>query len=284
MMKRNIRKKPFTLIELLVAMGLLTLLVMLMLQLFSGAQRLWIASDRRSGIYADTRAAMELMSDLISLVHFSKGEDAGGTPDSSQDLVFSITPGSNDSDSIIFAAKANRSLPRKDSNIRFISFRRGSGAFASKLYMTVCSDSGSARVPTSDNYEDNFYSLFPPYDSSNNFGFNPANRDAARTRLITELTPQEEENAYSQVIAENVVGLVMVAYKLQNDGTFIPTAISGELKEPPYLLEIRLSVLSKDDYAKYKELSDNNARKNFLAQHKYTFTRSVFLGNRWALQ
>ena len=69
----NRRRKFFTLIELLVAMGLLALLVMLMLQLFSGAQRLWVASEKRSNVYADARVAMELMAEMINAVQFSHG-------------------------------------------------------------------------------------------------------------------------------------------------------------------------------------------------------------------
>lgn len=277
MMKRNNRKQPFTLIELLVSMGLLTLLVMLMLQLFSGAQRLWIASEKRSNIYADARVALELMSDLVNLTYFTYGENAGGSADPDQDMVFSIDK-SGDNDFIIFAARTNRLLPHKDSNIRFISFRCGSGTDdKDKLYMTVCADSGSAQHPNSASFEDQFYNYFPPFGESGH----PANRDAARAALNTELTPNSDENKYSQVIAENVVGMSIIAYKLQNDGTVIQV-VASDIKQPPYQLEIQLSVLNQDDYAKYKELT-GDAAKRFLAQHKYTFTRSIFLGNRWAL-
>ena len=278
-------KSHFTLIELLVSMGLLTLLVMLMLQLFSGAQRLWIVSDRRSTVYADTRAAMELMSDMLSLTHFSYGEKDDGTLDSTKDMVFNInestTSDNEDNYSIVFAAKTNRSLPRKDSSIRFISFRRGSGDDQSKLYMTVCSDSGSANSPSSDNYEDKFYSLFPPY--SLGVGFNPSDRNAAFNRLKSELAPSSDENKYSQIIAENVVGVTFHAYIYQNDGTIIRKA-STDITEPPYMIELRLSVLSKDDYDKFKDISDSSAKNTFLLQHKRTFTRNVFLGDRWSLQ
>ena len=289
MMKRNIRKKPFTLIELLVSMGLLTLLVMLMLQLFSGAQRLWIASDKRGNLYADVRVAMELMSEFVNSAQFSHGEDAGGNRDTTKDMVFSIrnntnaTEDSTPTHALIFAAKSSRDLPHKDSNTFFIAFQRGSGSNRGKLYMTVCSDNGSAASgAVGANYENNFYSLFPPYNLS--VGYNPANRNAALTLLRTQLTPQAVESEYSQVIAENVIGLEFNVYTLNAGGVLVKSAASGDHTEPPYMLEIRLSALNKDDYEKYSELSETTARDNFLNQHKHTFTRSVFLGNRWALE
>lgn len=280
MMKRSNRKNPFTLIELLVSMGLLSLLVMLMLQLFGGAQRLWIASDKRGNLYADARVALELMSELVGSTRFSHGENTDGTRLKSKDMVFHLDTSNKlneaqgdltDANILIFVAKSNRDLPHKDSNTFFISFQRGSGDNRGKLYMTVFSDKKD---------EDTFYKLFPPYGLDGG----PADRDASLTALKTLLTPQETESEYSQVIAENVIGLAFNVYALDSNGKLEKKIKSLDCDEPPYMLEIQLSVLSKDDYEKYGDISDETSRKNFLDQHRHTFTRSVFIGNRWALE
>lgn len=289
-MKRNFRKNPFTLIELLVSMGLLTLLVMLMLQLFGGAQRLWIASDRRNNVYADARVAMDLMADLLNAVQFSHGEkleqvtdDTTGRKltevkrDKTLDTVFF-----SDGSQLLCAVSTDREFKHTSSKNYFVAFKRGSND--GKLYLTVCSDSGSAATPAGDNFDDKFYGFFPPYGLDGG----PVNRDGAFDSLKGELQLEttSAENDYCQIIAENVVDLTFTAYKLDDNGALqkVPASSSSPIIEPPYLLEIRLTMLDKDDYERYNNISDDTSKKDFLDQHRHTFARSVFLGNRWSLE
>ena len=274
------RKKHFTLIELLVAMGLFSLLVVLMLQLFSGAQRLWIASDKRNNIHSDARVAMELMSDLISSVVFSCGEDINGNRDTGKDAVFSLdtvnkdTAENTDSNTITLAVRTNRDLPKKENNTRFISFRRGSGSNRGKLYMTVFCDKRD---------ENAFYNYFPPYGIA---GSGVENRSQAKSALNAALVPSDAEGVeeYNQVIAENVVGLKFTSYELTGSPEeMTKQSDDTDIAEPPYLIQIQLSLLDKDSYDIYTDMPDGDARDKFLDRNKRTFTRSVFIGNRWAL-
>ena len=294
----NRRRKYFTLIELLVAMGLLALLVMLMLQLFGGAQRLWVASEKRSNVYADARVAMELMAELINAVQFSHGEKLKQVTDTATnrkltevardetlDTVFYLKNDTAGSSVLIFAASTDRGLKHKSSKNYFISFQRKND----DLYMTYMSDTGAPDATNSSEStaEDCFYSLFPPYGLSKGYpGIDT--RENALNKLKTVLTPADDENEYSQLIAKNVIKFDVQAYKIDASTKKLVSVGTGTdvSKEPPYMLTIRMTMLDDDSYKKWSAMPDENAdaKKNFLIQHQRTFSRNVFIGNRWVLE
>lgn len=283
------RRTPFTLVELLIAVGLLSLIMMLLLQLFSGAQKIWIASEKTNNVYADARVAMELMTDLINTVQFSHGESADGTTrEKKLDMIFSLDTDSTDNDqessSIIFVSKTSRDLPMKDNSTRFISFRLGrygnddDTKTRGKLFMLVYPDKKD---------EKKFYSFFPPYSEYGDVGSTNLRQkalEALRTQLnalVTDFNSADKgENEYCQVIAENVVAFKMAAY---TKGSLNKSDDSDDVAEPPYMIEIQLTVLDRDSYKRWQELS-GTAKSDYLNQHKHTFTRNVFLGDRWALE
>ena len=287
-------RKSFTLIELLVAMVVLSLLVMLMLQLFGGAQRLWVANEKRSNIYADARVAMELMAELIGTVQFSYGEKLNATTnvyenDPTQNMIFSLDTASKSdgrsSSSIIFLAKTSRDLPKNNNLCRFISFRLGSSGdsdLRGKLLMLVFSDKTSEYLSEK---EDNFYKLFPPYDSDRGTVRNTLS--GYFDTLVSKFKgfSGDGEYEYCQVIAENVVSFKLTAYSLDGSGDSRKLKIeeSNDLKTPPYMLAIQLTMLDRDSYDKWLNISNSEEKDKFLTRHQRTFTRSVFIGNRWEL-
>ena len=288
-MKR--RGKYFTLIELLVAMGLLALLVMLMLQLFSGAQRLWVASEKRSNVYADARVALELMAELLDGIQFSSGEVLNAADEyvaqPAQNTLFSIDSTATDatddnaSNRIIFLTKTSRDLPKTDNDCRFISFRRGASSddkLRGKLLMVIYADKYDA---------DNFYALFPPYSSDRDTVMNTLK--GYFNTLVTGFKNHSGngEYEYCQVLAENVVSFKISAYRISNAGTnkgkLVDAGDSNDIDIPPYMLTLQMTVLDADNYEKWRNIANDTAKKNFLIQHQRTFSRNVFIGNRWAL-
>jgi len=277
-------KKAFTLVELLIAVGLLSLIMMLLLQLFSGVQKMWIASEKTNNVYADARVAMELMADLINTVQFSHGETLDGDDvvrDTDTDMIFSLTTGEatdgNYSSSIYFVSKTTRDLPKNSTNTRFISFRLDDG----KLLMTIYSDENS-----------DFYGFFPTYGTGTGSGTRDTAFKNGASNLkgkMDALAPGNDDNGGEkkecQIIAENVVSFKLTAYTLNNSGKLeAQTGTSADLvKEPPYMIEMQLAVLDSDSYTRWQELS-GNAKTAYLDQHKRTFTRNVFIGDRWALE
>ena len=279
------RKMPFTLVELLVAIALLSLIVMLLLQLFGGAQKIWITSEKTNNLYANARVAMETMADLINTVQFSHGEKNDGTRDKTKDMIFSLDSKSEDdgydSNSIIFVAKTARDLPMKDNTTRFISFRLGDSGdekTRGKLFMVVYSDKINEKT---------FYSLFPTYGSGSR-GTALTSLKSHMNSLVTDYknsSSSSGENENCQVIAENVVALKINAYVLNSSGKLekkkSTDSDAGDIAEPPYMIEIQLTVLDPDSYKRWLELDRDAA---YLNQHKRTFTRGIHIGPRWDLE
>lgn len=61
-----IKKAKFTLIELIVVMGIFSMMLVAVMQIFAGTQNLWTNSENQVSAYADSRAAMDLITRLIS--------------------------------------------------------------------------------------------------------------------------------------------------------------------------------------------------------------------------
>ena len=74
---KKLVKNRFTLVELLVSMAVFSILLVLMMQFFSGARTLWTANEKRAAIYADATVAMDLMSQLLQSTFYNSD---GGTP------------------------------------------------------------------------------------------------------------------------------------------------------------------------------------------------------------
>ena len=280
---KTYRKQAFTLVELLVSIGLLSLMTMFMLRFFSSSQRLWSSSESSSAIRQNAQGALDMICDLTTTVQFALGQKTvGGVPkrDKTMDAIFSLdSVGTNaygDAGRMFFACKTVSSLPKKSNDIRFVSFQLGdpgSEYARGKLFMLIYSDKRD---------EDRFYSLFPRYDSAPAQG----NRNHALNSLRSWLAlpaSEAEENEYAQVVAENVVGFKILPFALADSGAVTPVS-GSDIGEPPYLLKIRLTLLAKEDFATFVTLSDSAAKTEFLSKHAQTFTRSVFIGDRWALE
>ena len=295
--------KKFTLIELLVAITLLSLIMMLLFQLFSGAQKIWIASEKTNNVYADARVAMELMAEQLNTVQFSYGETTNSqgnvVRDDTKNMIFSLTTGSADSagnysSSVVFVSKSPRNQQNgsggadKEVSICFIAFRRGISNSdeerdtSGKLFMVsynLCSDTKS-----------DFYKYFPNYNNGSRNDALGSNWNSGLSQklynLIQNYSDTQEESENCLVIAENVVSFRLIGYTLAGTpGVLTRNTGTGNdlLKVPPYMIEIQLTVLDPESYTRWRELS-GTAQSDYLDQHKRTFTRSVFIGNRWALE
>ena len=202
--------------------------------------------------------------------------------DDTLDTVFYLNNGTAGASVLIFAASTDRGLKHKSSKNYFISFQRRDD----DLYMTYMSDTGApdATVPSGSTREDCFYSVFPPYGLSKGYS-GITTRENARDKLKTVLTPNAEDD-YAQIIAKNVIKFDVQAYKIDASTKKLAAVTAGDdaITEPPYMLTIRMTMLDDDSHAKWSAISDATAKKNFLIQHQRTFSRNVFIGNRWVLE
>lgn len=265
-MRKTRQKSKFTLVELIVAMAVFSILLLLMLQFFSGAQRIWNGMEKRNEIYAGARIAMDLMTTQLQNLFYIPGvpfklyTDLSETPDTSK---------------IYFATRTGDQFPG-DSSLKFMTFQCSSA------------DENQLRVAVYCNDETTFNALFPPFNIP---GSGISNYEDAVSKLVSSScfsqdridkgTKAGSSTKYSTVLAENVTGFQIVPYKLENDEMKLETGAT-EIIYVPYMLELRLSVLSPEDFERWKTITDTTEKDNFRKQHEYTFTRSVFLGDRRA--
>ena len=261
-MRKTRQKSKFTLVELIVAMAVFSILLLLMLQFFSGAQRIWNGMEKRNEIYADARIAMDLMTTQLQNLFYTPGvpfklyTDLSETPDTSK---------------IYFATRTGDQFPG-DSSLKFMTFQCSSA------------NENQLRVAVYCNDESKFNDLFPPheiYGSYENAVDKLVSSDYFNQDRIDKGIKAGTSTKYSTVLAENVTGFQIVPYKLENDEMKLETGAT-EISYVPYMLELRLSVLSPEDFERWKTITDTTEKDNFRKQHEYTFTRSVFLGDRRA--
>ena len=60
-MKKKLKKLNFTLVEITVAFGILTILIMFLMQFLTTAQTSWTFAEKRARAYADSRTALDFI-------------------------------------------------------------------------------------------------------------------------------------------------------------------------------------------------------------------------------
>ena len=71
MSRKQYLRRRYTLVEIILALGVFSILLLVMMQFFSGAQRLWTGSESRVRTYADARVAMDLMAMQLQNIVYS---------------------------------------------------------------------------------------------------------------------------------------------------------------------------------------------------------------------
>lgn len=103
-------KHSFTLVELIVSLAVFSILLTVMLQFFSGAQRLWTNTESRNQLYSDARVAMDLMSTLLQNAYYAQ-EAAPFAIDQAEPLTSNDKENRNSS--MYFGTKAKMDLGGK---------------------------------------------------------------------------------------------------------------------------------------------------------------------------
>ncbi|WP_303056085.1 PilW family protein [Victivallis vadensis] len=284
-MKYYGRKKFFTLVELLVAMSVFSILLVLMMQFFSGSQKLWVNTEQKTNLYSDARIAMDLMSTLLQNTFYA----TGGVP-------FLIKNGTTENAQIYFPTQTKMDLIDDVGEVVFVSFQRGpssgTGTDASdpdkknrsnELLMLIFADNDDDH---GSRYDFSFF--FPPY-SSETMQFADA-ADNLKTTMDQKLSLKENGNC--SVLLNNVTAfsLLPMVIDTSNDSQMKPET-GSTFKRIPYVIEIRLSLMDQKNYdfwdkqLKGRDSNLTSAEKKradeFRLQHEYTFTRAVYLSDRW---
>lgn len=265
---KKIRKRlsyRFTLVELLVAMAVFSILLLFMMQFFTGSQKIWVSMEEKNNLYADARVSMDLISTLLQGTYFAQGQ-----------VPFLIDDIGTENSKIYFPTQSQMDLIEDAGKVIFVSFQRGTTATTSnQLRMAVLSDADKK------NYDISLF--FPPYVEE------PYDTLAkARTKVIDLLgnkITDTDESGNCVTLLDNVTGFRLIPMKKVN--AEIETITDNSFNEIPFMIEIQLSLMSKKNYDFWvNELKGNTGTestqaKNYRAQHEHTFTRTVYLGDRW---
>lgn len=258
------RKQPFTLVELLLAMVVFSIMLVLMMQFFSGARIIWSSTEKRNNMYADARIAMDLISTMLqNTIYAEEGipfyvdgyyTDATGNP----------PPLGYDS-KLYFVTKTKMELPGTG-DIRFISFQRGSNADRNQLQIRIWPDDEPAT-------KDDFSLCFPPYSAGNSI----PDYKGALNKVKDQLDNATGDNL--GILLNNVTGFKVTPMIRSNtsNGVTIPSTSSYE--DLPFMIEIQLSLMDKVNYDLWTQMTGTTA-ESFKNQHEYTFTRTVFIDDR----
>ncbi len=303
---KKLVKNRFTLVELLVSMAVFSILLVLMMQFFSGARTLWTANEKRAAIYADATVAMDLMSQLLQSTFYNEPvavtngsgvitEYKGGTPfairgipaakNSAPDRPNTISDTNVDgwNSKIYFVSNSPLELS-KGSSVRYLSFQRKtdnrSGAPAgitrNVLELLVFSDS---------NKDLRFDKHFPPFGDANGKDNPEDTLSEVTTHLVDEVfsdTTTLDSEKERKVVLRNVTGLKFTP--VDHKGQMIYGSNCNDL---PAGIEIELSLMENEqkirEYQALKaddESSLKKLREEFRLKNEYTFRRTVWLGDR----
>lgn len=261
-MKKILRKTNFTLVELIVAMAVFSILLLLMLQFFSGAQRIWNGMEKRNEIYANARIAMDLMTAQLQNTFYTNA----GIP-------FVIEDPDTDDSKIYFATRTGDQFPG-NSSLKYMTFQRNHITAANsetnveqeQLCVAVFCDTTTGTP--------DFSSFFPPY------GVSPVTDFTQATNLLpSRLDGLLADPQFSSVIADNVTSFKIIPYKLDTNDKIVRDS-SSPIKKMPFLIELKLSLLSPEDFSRWLTITNTTEKDNFREENEYTFSRTVYLGNR----
>ena len=240
--------QKFTLVEILVSMAVFSILLLLMMQFFSGAKTLWTANEKRSTVYTDASTVFDFMTDLLQSTFCSFDTEGNNV------TVFAIDTSASGKHKIYFNSNSHISLG--GGPVRYLSFQRGADANENILYLTVFHDNKGA--------DTDFPRCFWEFD------FNGI--DDARTFVKEKLNTVGSD---SKIISRSVTEL-----------EFEPLDASGnpasDLTVTPVAIRIKLSMMENETkWKEWKDMAeDSDAKKNFKTQNEYTFYRTVWLGKR----
>lgn len=266
-------RSNFTLVELLVTMGVFCVLLMVSMQIFGSAGKLWTRSEQKSNTFAAARTAMEFVAARIQSNAYT------------EDMPFEISCSTSPVyDRIFFPTvmpmnrKDNDGNERDKFSMRFVAFdlvRTTSDPECGKLKMLIYSDERN----------NSFLNLMPPYGANrrrrggNTYSTAEVARNHVRNTIFSSSIAAHNEIE----IIENVIDFRLRPYELPaTKHSAITEVTSGSpVYTPPYLLEIEISVLdSKESFRKWRNAANAAEREEIETEAGYTFRRAVLLGDR----
>ena len=277
---KKYRIKNFTLIELLAAMAVFSILLMISIRLFSGAQNLWLRSEQKTAAFANARVAMEFMASRLQSNIYSEY------------VPFYIV-NTNDSDRVWFASRMQEanSISNHLGGRRFFQFSLVDPRDTGK------NDAGNLqlRIFKGRNASKKFRWIFPPYNNDNRYFKTPAAAFEEVDEMLTDNNTGTTKDVIVDII-ENVIGFNLVWYNRIQDASGnwkLDKVVTGNQKTPPYLVEIEIMLIdTKENFRSWQGFKDvtgdddtvkaakKKKRDEIFSEFGYTFRRAILLGEK----
>jgi len=134
----RMRKSHFTLIELSVAMAVFALMMLIMMQFFSTAQKAWTSAAAKSEVYDNARTALDIMTRDLQCIYYKADKNCAP--------YFEIT-GSAPKEELHFLTITSLADPNDSSSLHEIKYRLDSDG---NLIRDVTGDSDTANYDCDD--------------------------------------------------------------------------------------------------------------------------------------
>ncbi len=257
------RKQNFTLIELIAAMGVFVIILAMVMQIFTGAQTMWRHTENRTEIYADARAAMDIVCRMIenSAALYQETPDAANEADKTWIPVYSPD-----------GAKLNLATT-------FDGIQLQNDATSNLYYLQIYRNS---RYSSADDPGDTLHIKALSNASAADWS------QAPEPNLYTDDYPPGTAN--DNIVIPRVVGLRFTT--LKKDGSQLKALQSDDTNIMPMAVVVEMVVLERNVYKKLQQLNPNKAfgswsvfageaadKKELLAKYGKKFTRIVYLEN-----
>ena len=261
------RRSNFTLVELMVAMGVFVVLLMVSMQIFGGARKLWVRSEQKNSAFAAARTAMEFVAARLQTCVYM------------DEMPFELKAASSSAshyESVFFATTIPMNRKDDNFNLRFIKFAIEEVKIEES---DECKKTGVLKMRiVSDHTSGDFAKWLPPYRKHKG-----PNYKTACGKINDKFDKASGKDSID--IIENVTSFKLFAYnmsakranaKLKKDTIDAKTQMQNT---PPYLLEIEISVIdSKENYKKWDK-AGKDEKKEIETESGYTFRRAVLLGD-----
>lgn len=293
--KIKILKKHFTLIELISAMGVFAIIMLIMLSLFSSAQKAWSNCINRGQIYENARIAMDLISRDLQCAYYEKDKIpfwhkgytsySGGSPDAAiynQEMLAFTS---------ITSVLPNDYCKSKICEVKYQLYNydgiNGDAKCEGWLLRSATGD--GPYTGTTPNSKWNYYISATPWPSG-------AGQIVNSTGSSCVFSADNTSSESYQKVIPYVTSLTFSCFKRGETAAFAPDYI-GNGSSPykmtfPYSVRIELSLMDQQSWLKWKAMGGRQyigggvvvqgtaVANDFRRSNERTFVKTVILGER----
>ncbi|GEM_PF-6359555 len=280
-MQKFYRRQHFTLVELIVSMALFALLSMMVVQLFSASQKVWVSSNQKTAVSTEGRSALNVIAQMLGNVSAAPEIHAQTSSSDSTDTIYK---GGNDyleldqkgvdgTSRLYFATRSHQPGIKDDTSsvaVCFVGFQvveikdsADPDYGRNVLVMSVKTDTGGGAFP--DQFPQSDDKIRPALD------LNTTTYDDTGTNKINRLaTCVVDFKAWICYGKDDIVH--------KRDNTSNAKREFDTEDDYPCAVEVVLTLMDPVHYELYAKASGSE-KSLLLAQHGRTFRRIAWIGN-----